>query len=284
MSTRFLAFLQGLDTDLKAGLQEQLRILWTHHSTALEGNTLTLGETFFVLSEGMTIGGKSLKDHLEVVGHARAIDLLTAWLQQEMPLGEAELFALHQAVQTQVVVDIFAPVGRWKVEPNGASFYQDGRLQFNDTYADPQDVPALMADWLTRLAEHRRQLPLSSNEAVATYVDLHASFVGVHPFADGNGRLARLLANIPVLEAGYPPLILPRERRAEYISTLAAWQTQVGKATPERGLLPAREKLAELEALCRDAWQSTLEMITEFQARQASRRPTTRLTPPAPSS
>ena len=97
----------------------------------------------------------------------------------------------------------------------------------------------------------------------------------MHPFADGNGRLARLLANIPVLEAGYPPLILPRERRVEYISTLAAWQTQVGKATPERGLLPAREKLTELEALYRDAWQSTLDLVAEFQTRQASRRPTT---------
>ena len=64
---------------------------------------------------------------------------------------------------------------------------------------------------------------MSSDEAVSTYVDLHASFVGVHPFADGNGRLARLLANIPMLEAGYPPLILPRKRRAEYMRTLAAW-------------------------------------------------------------
>ena len=72
MSTRFLAFLRDLDADLKAGLQEPLRVLWTHHSTALEGNTLTLGNTFFVLSEGVTIGGKPLKDHLEGVGHARA--------------------------------------------------------------------------------------------------------------------------------------------------------------------------------------------------------------------
>lgn len=281
MTSRFLAFLQDSDADLKAGLQEQLRILWTHHSTALEGNTLTLGETFFVLSEGMTIGGKPLKDHLEVVGHARAIDPLATWLDRDAPLVETDLFALHQAVQTQVVIDGLAPVGRWKVEPNGASFYQDGRLRFNETYADPKDVPALMASWLALVAARRRQR-LTPDEALVAYVDLHASFVRVHPFADGNGRLARLLANIPVLEAGYPPLVIPRGRQADYIGVLAAWQTHVGKATPERGVLPAREKLAGLEVLCRDAWQSTLDLVAEFQARQARRRPTVMQRPPAP--
>ena len=283
MATRFLAFLRDLDADLKAGLQEQLRVLWTHHSTALEGNTLTLGETFFVLSEGMTVGGKPLKDHLEVVGHARALDLLAEWLDRETPLGESELFALHEAVQTQVVTDIFAPVGRWKVEPNGASFYRDGRLQFNDTYADPRDVPALMADWLT-LAADRRGRALSPDEACAAYVDLHAGFVRVHPFADGNGRLARLVANIPVLEAGFPPIIVPRERRPEYIAALATWQTRAGKATPERGLLPLREALGALEAICREAWQESLDRVAEFRARQAGRRPVSASKPPSPSS
>ena len=281
MTTRFLAFLRDLDADLKAGLQGQLRVLWTHHSTALEGNTLTLGETFFVLSEGMTVGGKPLKDHLEAMGHARAIDLLAGWLDRGAALGESELFALHEAVQTQVVTDSLAPVGGWKVEPDGASFYRDGRLHFNDTYADPRDVPALMADWLA-LAASRRGQALSPEEARAAYVDLHASFVRVHPFADGNGRVARLLANVPVLEAGYPPLVLPRERRAEYIGALARWQTQAGKATPERGLLPAREKLAELDALCREAWRDSLDLVAEFRARQASRRPAAGQKPLAP--
>jgi len=271
MTTRFLAFLHDLDADLKTGLREQLRVLWTHHSTALEGNSLTLGETFFVLSEGMTVGGKPLKDHLEVVGHARAVDLLTDGLVNEAPLGEAEVFALHEAVQTRVVTDIFAPVGRWKVEPNGATFYQDGRLRFNDTYADPNDVPALMAGWLALVAD-RRGRASSPDEARAAYVDLHASFVRVHPFADGNGRLARLLANIPVMEAGYPPIIMPRERRVDYIAALAEWQMQAGKVTPERGLLPLREKLGALEALCREAWPCSLDLVAEFRARKDERR------------
>ena len=66
-----LQILAGLDPDLRAGLMAQVRDLWTHGSTALEGHTLTLGETKFVIEEGLTVGGKPLKDHQEVVGHAR---------------------------------------------------------------------------------------------------------------------------------------------------------------------------------------------------------------------
>ncbi len=68
-------FFQHLDSDIKAALKAQLRDLWTHTSTALEGNTLTLGETKFVIEEGLTVSGKPLKDHHEIVGHAGAIDL-----------------------------------------------------------------------------------------------------------------------------------------------------------------------------------------------------------------
>jgi Fic family protein len=72
----------GLDADIRAALLAQVRDLWTHGSTAIEGNTLTLGETKFVIEEGLTVSGKPLKDHQEVVGHARAIELLYRWLDE----------------------------------------------------------------------------------------------------------------------------------------------------------------------------------------------------------
>ena len=74
-------FLDGLDADIRQSLLNQLRDLWTHNSTALEGNSLTLGETSFVIAEGLTVSGKPFKDHEEVVGHARAIDLIYAIYQ-----------------------------------------------------------------------------------------------------------------------------------------------------------------------------------------------------------
>jgi len=88
-----LNFLKDLDNDLKKALIIQLRDLWSHTSTAIEGNTLTLGETAFVLEEGLTISGKPLKDHEEVVGHARAIDLIYDLVENKTVFTEKELFS-----------------------------------------------------------------------------------------------------------------------------------------------------------------------------------------------
>ena len=88
-----LSFLEGLDGDICKALMAQLRNLWTHTSTAIEGNTLTLGETAFVLEEGLTISGKPLKDHEEVVGHARAIDFVYDLIRRKSDLTEKDLGA-----------------------------------------------------------------------------------------------------------------------------------------------------------------------------------------------
>ena len=102
-----MKFLDGLDNDLKKALLAQLRDVWTHSSTALEGNTLTLGETAFILSEGLTVSGRSLREHQEVSGHALAIELLYGLLKRETPVTPSDLFELHRAAQTSVVVDMY---------------------------------------------------------------------------------------------------------------------------------------------------------------------------------
>ena len=119
-----MEFFKHLDSDLKTALKAQLRDLWTHTSTALEGNTLTLGETKFVIEEGLTVSGKPLADHQEVVGHARAIELIYVMVGKT-EIEDSDLFELHKAVITQVVVDIYKPVGGWKKEPNGTYFFNE---------------------------------------------------------------------------------------------------------------------------------------------------------------
>lgn len=111
-------FLHNLDNDIRNALLAQLRNLWTHISTAIEGNALTLEETAFVLEEGLTISGKPLKDHEEVVWHARAIDFVYELIKREADLTEKDLFDLHRAVQTEQITDVYKPVGAWKLEPN----------------------------------------------------------------------------------------------------------------------------------------------------------------------
>lgn len=262
-----MRFLEGLDNDIRRALLAQLRDLWTHTSTALEGNTLTLGETAFVLEEGLTIGGKSLKDHQEVVGHARAIDLIYGLLERGPTITELDLFELHRAVQTHRIADIYAPVGAWKLEPNGThATTEEGRQTFID-YAKPSDVPALMTEWLACL-NHTLQ---TGGDSVTHYADLHLAFVRIHPFFDGNGRMARLLANLPVLQAGLPPLLIDRTRRREYVQALARYDLAVGPAQSGQPLLPVHPRLEDFRLFCRDNGQATIDLVTEAQRLQRSR-------------
>jgi Fic family protein len=266
-----LHFLNDLDKDLQKALITQLRNLWTHTSTALEGNTLTLGETAFVLEEGLTVSGKPLRDHEEVVGHARAIDLVYGMLDQETPFNKEMLFKLHKAVQTHVIVDIYKPVGGWKKESNSTvGVVDDKQVVFE--YAAPNDVPSLMAQWFRLYHELMdAAVPGNKKKALQAYVALHVSFVRIHPFFDGNGRMARLVANLPVLKAGLPPVIVPREQRKAYIDALSQYHYAVGQIDKEGKLLPEPEALKPFTAFCEQAWRASMEIVDEIHKKQQIR-------------
>lgn len=263
-----LEFLKDLDQDLRAALLAQLRNLWTHSSTALEGNTLTLGETAFVLEEGLTISGKPLKDHVEITGHARAIDLVYRLTEKGIDLTEHDLFALH--VQTEQIGDVYKPVGGWKVEPN-STVIVDGDKQVIFEYASPRDVPTLMKAWLDLFARVNKEIAPDKESALSFYAELHVAFVRIHPFWDGNGRMARLLANIPVLKAGFPPIIIPKERRSEYIQALSKYHLAVGTITAGDNLLPAIDKLDNFKRFCQESWCESLKLVDEVHKQQRKR-------------
>ena len=266
-----MKFLDGLDSDLKAALLAQLRDLWTHTSTALEGNTLTLGETAFVLAEGLTVSGKPLKDHQEVVGHARAIELLYGLLGRLEPITEDDLFLLHRAVQTSIVTDIYQPVGAWKRQPNGTNaLTTEGKQTFID-YASPADVPIMMKDWLTIL-NSVLSISLNESDALTAYADLHQAFVRIHPYADGNGRMARLVANLPVLKSGFPPVLIDRTRRRDYLQWLSAYDLQVGPAKVGSAILPESDLRDSFQQFCGQCWQASLELVAEIHNRQQARQ------------
>lgn len=265
-----LQFLKNLDQDLRDAIVAQLRNLWTHSSTALEGNTLTLWETAFVLEEGLTISGKPLKDHVEITGHARAIDLIYRLTENGVDLTEHDLFNLHRAVQTELVVDVYKPNGAWKVEPN-STVIVDGNRQVVFEYASPRDVPHLMREWLDFFSRMNREIAGDRESALSFYAELHAAFVRIHPFWDGNGRMARLLANIPVLKAGYPPIIIPNERRREYIQALSTYHLAVGTITAGNDLLPAIDKLDDFKRFCQESWFASLMLVDEVHDRQRKR-------------
>jgi Fic family protein len=261
-------FLQSLDNDLQQVLLHQIRDLWTHHSTALEGNTLTLGDTHFILAEGLTISGKPVKDHQEVVGHARAIDLVYQSLSQ--PLSAESLFALHRAVQTEAVNDIYKPQGDWKLEPNGTYAVNDQGHQCFIQYALPAYVPVLMDELLAHVnsLSHKE---VDINNAHEVYAKLHMGFVHIHPFWDGNGRMARLIANIPLLKAGLPPLVIPADVRRQYIEFLSRYQLQVGQLDNDTGVWPQPEKLEAFSWFCESSYRVTRELVENAYAEQKKR-------------
>ena len=267
-----LKFLHGIDKDLRKALLIQLRNLWTHTSTAIEGNTLTLGETAFVLEEGLTISGKPLKDHEEVVGHARAIDLVYGLVENKTPFTQKELFSLHKAVQTDIIVDVYKPVGGWKKEPNSTVAVVDEK-QVVFEYGSPGDIPLLMEKWFELYREVEQSLkPNDRQQALMAYVKLHVAFVRIHPFFDGNGRLARLIANVPVIKSGLPPIIIPRQQRKQYIDSLSAYHFSVGQINAGDELLPNQDELKPFVEFCEKAWEESLTLVEDIRQKQGKRQ------------
>ena len=269
-------FFEGLSPDIRDALLKQIAAVWTHDSTAIEGNTLTLGETVKVLELGLTINGKPLRDHQEVYGHARAIDLIYRMIR-EPEVHENDLFELHRAVMDKSAVDALNPVGGWKRDFNGTTGVINEHSVYME-YAAPLDVPHLMKRWLERFNKAMNKAGKPS-EAIASYVWTHMSFVRIHPFFDGNGRVARLIANLPVLRSGYPPIVIPGEKRGEYIDLLWEYQNAAGQIKRGSQLLPAHPIIGRFAALLKDQWQSTADLVDEARRREAARHPRGTLRP-----
>jgi len=239
-------------------LISQLRDLWTHTSTAVEGNTLSLGDTHFVLEQGLTISGKSIKDHQEVIGHAKAIELLYQSLHQ--PITEELLFKLHKAVQAENSNDIYKPNGAWKKEVNGTYIVTENDEQVYIEYALPNDVPHLMREIMTELnSANKHQINIINAHKI--YARIHVGLAHTHPFWDGNGRICRLLANVPLLRAGLPPIVIPNEERKTYIQLLAEYQITTGQISKETGAWPDTNLLLEFEEFIEHCYSITKLLV-----------------------
>jgi len=189
-------------------LREWLRVEATYTSNAIEGNSLSRHETTVVL-EGMTIGGKSLRDHLEAVDHAEAFDYMYDLAIQDTPFAEADLRSLHRLVLQ-------------RSQPQYAGRYRDVQVWISgSSHAPPPpvEVPPLMEALFTDLAAMENEHPVKRTAV------FHARLVSIHPFADGNGRTARLASNLLLLRDRYPLAIIQPtpEARALYFRALQAF-------------------------------------------------------------
>ena len=263
-----MKFLDGLSEDIRKNLLEQLRVLWTHTSTAIEGNTLTLGETAFVLSEGLTIQGKSLKDHRDIEGHARAVDFMYGLVQKDQ-IATDDLFTLHKLVIMEPVFDVYKPVGGWKKENNSTFITIDNQFTVIE-FSDHWKIPEIMERWLQMLNAEIR-LPKEPEDILKSYARLHVSLASIHPFYDGNGRIARLISNLPCLKAGYPPIIIDKEKRFDYIRILAGYQHIHGIPDRNTALIHEDTRFHEFCSFCQECWQKSMELVHQAHAMQKDR-------------
>ncbi|MEA2054762.1 MAG: Fic family protein [Candidatus Thermoplasmatota archaeon] len=191
-----------LPQDVLKNLLEDIRIRHTYDSNAIEGNTLTLAETKLVIEEGITIGGKPLKDHLEAKNNAEAFGLLLQLAKSKAAINHETIQKLHFLV-TQGILDDAGKYRTKNVRIQGSSY----------TPPDFSKIIGLMDEYISAIKA-------SKIHPVKAAVFAHYEFVKIHPFTDGNGRLARLLMNLYLMNHGYPPTVLHQGDRKKYYETL----------------------------------------------------------------
>jgi Fic family protein len=198
-----------LPAHLLKRLREELRVAHTYNSNAIEGNSLTMQETKLVIEEGITIGGKPLREHLEAAGNAEAFDMVFKLAEKNAPMDHVTLQEIHGLVTRGQQTDS----GR----------YRTLNVRIGGAAKSPPDfskVPARMESLLKALR----------GGAIERSVILHHGIAAIHPFSDGNGRTARLAANLVLMRAGYPPIVLRKEDRKRYYACLA--KADAGDAGP----------------------------------------------------
>lgn len=203
--------LRPLSSEALSRLEHYYDIELTYTSNAIEGNTLSAVETTLVIEKGITVSGKPLKDHLEALDHYDAIRFVRELARQKTPLTESDIRNLHKLVTLRSAPEI---AGRYADLPRYVRT-ETGRY----TFPSPAEIPPLMSDFTAWLAA----APNTPESAFTA----HRRLVDIHPFNDGNGRTARLLMNLILLRAGYPPIAVRPEDRLEYIRALQ--QVQAGE-------------------------------------------------------
>lgn len=186
-------------------IRESLSIEWTYNSNSIEGNTMSLRETQMVLQEGITVKGKSLREHFETHNHDKAIDYLYSIINDEYTLRSIDILSLHALVLRSIEEDFAGRIRNGGVRITGANF----------TPPNANKVP----DLLDELIDFINTNPLNLN-AIELATIFHHKLVWIHPFFDGNGRTVRLSMNSLLMRCGFPPAIILKNDRKKYYEAL----------------------------------------------------------------
>ncbi len=193
-----------LEPTMVQNLREDLILKWTYNSNAIEGNTLTLNETKVAL-EGITIGGKHLREHFEAINHKEAILFVESLVKKNEVLSEYSIKSLHALILKNIN------------DSNAGCYRTINVLIAGATHRPPRhfEVASKMEDFITWYRTKAQTL-----HPIERACRVHVDFVGIHPFIDGNGRTSRLLMNFELMKNGFPPVVLKVENRLAYYEAL----------------------------------------------------------------
>jgi len=216
--------LRPLDNEAEARIMQKFRLDWNYHSNNLEGNSLTYGETKALILFGITAQGKPLKDHFEITGHNEAINWILEIVKDETPLTEKFIRELHTLLlKESSYKEAQTPdgkptrrkieVGKYKTQPNHVNTVT-GEIFY---FATPEETPAKMQELIEWFRKEKEKPDVNPIILAALF---HYRFIRIHPFDDGNGRVARILMNFILMQFGYPPVIIKTEDKENYYAVL----------------------------------------------------------------
>ena len=186
-------------------LEEQFTVEWTFNTNAIEGNTLSLQETELVINRGITIGNKTLREHFEAINHKEGIQYLYDFVKKKKQLDEDALFALHKIILKNI-------------NDTDAGYYRSANVMITGAVHIPPSgvkIQRLMNEFFEWYYKNKSKLSVAE---LAAWV--HYKIVWIHPFIDGNGRTARLLMNLLLIQKGYPPAVILNVDRRKYYRLL----------------------------------------------------------------
>ena len=209
--------------ELENKIFQKLKLDWNYNSNAIEGNQLSYGETVAFLNFGLTAKGKPFKDHLDIKGHNEAIGFMLQLIKENRPLSESDIKDLHKIILVEpyfsktispqgIEFEKEIKIGQYKNSPNHVKTVS-GDIHY---YTNPEEVPFEM----NNLLEWYRNAEEENLHPVIMSAIFHHKFTSIHPFDDGNGRLARILSNFILLKHNYPVIVIKNRDKVQYYAAL----------------------------------------------------------------
>ncbi len=202
-------------SEMKKKINYRFRLDWNYYSNSMEGNTLTKDDTRNLMVDKITVGGKPIKDVMEMQGHDNIISEIIKIGKGNARLSEKRIKEIHKGIMHEVDEVKKKKIGIWKTEPNHIINYKGERFDFTAPTDVADEMHKLLNDTnaaIDAIVSKKKNAP----HPVDLALQFHLKYITIHPFYDGNGRTGRILSNLLLISLGYPPFVIKTEERDSY--------------------------------------------------------------------